>query len=374
MIEMTKNKFFVYITLTFVGVLIGFLFGGINIISSTYSKPFGNPGDPVPLRKVSVPRYGSKIGNSKIIIPASKDNSSKRTIPTTKGEFQSAGTMTAQNITKIIILTYRRSGSSFFAELFKQNPNIFYMFEPLKAVVERYDIDTPVAGPAFLKEIMNCRFSGNSYLSQVTSMHGWRWQAIFRNVKILNDVPKVCVDSDIVASKIIRLANIGQIAPYFGKDTAILFLARDPRGILNSRNHETRSYKNLALELKKKDMESLCYNSLTNINFIKDLKAKRKELDLKPLIKQVIYEDFAYDTLTNAQKLYKALDIPFHQSVRYWIGKNTSTFSGGTYGTSRNSTSIPTKWMVQLSPVELNMIQNITDCREVIQSLGFKIQ
>jgi len=34
----------------------------------------------------------------------------------------------------VIILTYQRSGSSFFGQMFNSNPSSFYMFEPLDAL------------------------------------------------------------------------------------------------------------------------------------------------------------------------------------------------------------------------------------------------
>ena len=34
----------------------------------------------------------------------------------------------------VIILTYQRSGSSFFGQMFNSNPNAFYMFEPLDSL------------------------------------------------------------------------------------------------------------------------------------------------------------------------------------------------------------------------------------------------
>jgi len=34
----------------------------------------------------------------------------------------------------VIILTYQRSGSSFFGQMFNTNPSAFYMFEPLDAL------------------------------------------------------------------------------------------------------------------------------------------------------------------------------------------------------------------------------------------------
>ena len=37
-------------------------------------------------------------------------------------------------VTKVIIMTYMRSGSTFLGELFDQNPAAFYWFEPIDGV------------------------------------------------------------------------------------------------------------------------------------------------------------------------------------------------------------------------------------------------
>ncbi|CAH1788376.1 unnamed protein product, partial [Owenia fusiformis] len=178
----------------------------------------------------------------------------------------------ARNINKVIIFTYRRSGSSFFAELFNQNPDVFYMFEPLKAIEDNYDIkDLPLIGPPFLRQIMDCHFHNNTFLSQVKTMKYWNWKQIFRNMNQLEEVQNKCKHAKIVVAKIIRMENIAQIIPYFGKDTAIIFLTRDPRAILNSRNHENDKYMKMSLDKKRQDMLSVCQNTLMNINIIQNL-------------------------------------------------------------------------------------------------------
>jgi hypothetical protein len=35
-------------------------------------------------------------------------------------------------MTRVILLTYHRGGSSFLGEIFAQNPEVFYWFEPLE--------------------------------------------------------------------------------------------------------------------------------------------------------------------------------------------------------------------------------------------------
>ena len=39
---------------------------------------------------------------------------------------------------KIMILTYKRSGSTFLGDLFDQSPDVFYVFEPLFGLGDKY--------------------------------------------------------------------------------------------------------------------------------------------------------------------------------------------------------------------------------------------
>ncbi|CAH1798640.1 unnamed protein product [Owenia fusiformis] len=352
-----------YITLTLTGVLISTLIGGMGSWSSSYGNAgylvkCGSRDETVTVKRTKF-TLRDGINDEKEITSQNKTRDEK--IP--------------RNITKVIILTYRRSGSSFFAELLKQNPGVFFIFEPLVPVAEKHgDLDVPIVGPAYIREILNCRFGSNSFLNQSATMKGWRWQSVFRGVSDFKAIPKVCLGRGIVATKIIRLRNIGEIAPFFDEDTAILSLARDPRGILNSRNKENVEYMNQTLEQKKNDMKVLCYNMLTNINFIHDLDKSKKRLRSSAFIKQVLYEDFAMNPLNNTKELYKTLNIEFHEAVQQWIEKNTSNNSnwGSVYGTSRNSSSLPSMWRHELSQKELHMIQNITNCSKVIKLLGFQ--
>ena len=46
--------------------------------------------------------------------------------------------------TKLILLTYMRSGSSFAGEIFNNHPEVFYVYEPLWATEQYYKNGQPI--------------------------------------------------------------------------------------------------------------------------------------------------------------------------------------------------------------------------------------
>ena len=80
----------------------------------------------------------------------------------------------------VIIVSEPRSGSSFLGQIFNQHPNVFYLFEPLRAVTVATNEDLYLNLPSenynrlalkLLFEILNCRFRSSVYLDYFNSFH-----------------------------------------------------------------------------------------------------------------------------------------------------------------------------------------------------------
>ena len=80
----------------------------------------------------------------------------------------------------VIIVSEPRSGSSFLGQIFNQHPNVFYLFEPLRAVTVVTNEDLYLNLPSenynrlalkLLFEILNCRFRSSFYLDHFNSFH-----------------------------------------------------------------------------------------------------------------------------------------------------------------------------------------------------------
>ncbi|CAH1773400.1 unnamed protein product [Owenia fusiformis] len=288
------------------------------------------------------------------------------------------GSYNTRNITKIVIFTYMRSGSTFFSELFSQHPDVFYIFEPLRICgCLKHDFDYPkdktTIQNAYIKYILNCDFGNNDFLSRVKNNKKCKWKSTFRGVDDVESVPHLCASKKIVAIKIIRAESLERVAGVLGSDTALFFLIRDPRGVLNSRKQLPSQNMYMHMADKLRDMNDLCKMDLANYEFLQRLsRESASQLHKMPLIKLIQYEHIAYDPLSIAKKLYEFINIPFHNRVADWI--NNNTFSGSDqilHGTKRKSKEIPNKWRTGLTKEEIHMVHSIKACAKVVELFGY---
>ncbi|CAH1783357.1 unnamed protein product, partial [Owenia fusiformis] len=213
--------------------------------------------------------------------------------------FTNDGSYNTRNITKIVILTYMRSGSTFFSELFSQHPDVFYMFEPLRACHCLKHCNTTIQN-AYIKDILNCDFGNNDFLSWVKNHKKCKWKSTFRGVDDFESISHICASKKIVAIKVIRAKSLERVAGVLGSDTALFFLIRDPRGVLNSRK-QLPSHMYMNMTDKVRDMNNLCKMDLANYEFLQRLsRESASQLHNMPLIKLIQYEHIAYDPLSIA--------------------------------------------------------------------------
>ena len=175
----------------------------------------------------------------------------------------------------VILFSNKRSGSSFVGELLNQNPNAFYLFEPLfpftrtceTLIEDRVDL---------LKKLINCdlsnlletykyafRITGHTDLhakcvrnhlcfyerhKQLLTKYSKKCKAEQKSghycgfpIK-LDILSSICKTSSIVAFKILRICDIASLETVLSElearsDVTLKFihLVRDPRAIMNSR-------------------------------------------------------------------------------------------------------------------------------------------
>ncbi|CAH1795950.1 unnamed protein product [Owenia fusiformis] len=281
------------------------------------------------------------------------------------------------SIKKIIIMAAYRSGSTFFGELFRQNSDIYYTYEPLKFFSKETEYSTDKKnGSRIVRKVLNCDWS----TLLVLYYRGYNW-AIKYPDRTFDDIFEMCHKREFSATKIIRQDNLERLASIFGNETAILLLIRDPRGILNSRAHlSVRKEHPLNQSDHQYRLEALtltCRNFVTNMRYIQNLGTTQKKN--MPFIKLVKYEDVACNTIQEAKKLYKYLGLQFPENIAQWIKNNTNNTKDSIYRafksqflTQRNSKAMTTKWLKQLKPSSIFEVQNISECAEVIRMAGYK--
>ncbi len=275
---------------------------------------------------------------------------------------------TTHDITKnnknvqLIIVTRWRSGSSFTGELFNNNPEFTYFFEPLIGTVNRRPGSTfSDRHRDVLHNILRCNFTHSN--------HTW-WQGqipinceksltfsrsilceYFRVVLTpQNDtsavVEEVCQSRAHVAIKTVRVPNIGQLEQIVNDkslNVKVIHLIRDPRAVYLSR-------------AKTQDVDEMyddeCEEMESNLRFWKDMPdwLRGRHMLLR-------YEDLADDPFLLTEKIYQFLGLAVPETVKMWLKYNTNWNEVGEFSRTRVSKEAAHKWRTKIDYKTMLAIQ-----------------
>jgi hypothetical protein len=137
--------------------------------------------------------------------------------------------------TVVLLVSDYRSGSSLLGEMFNQNDDVFYLFEPLMGVVG------PSNQKRFLEGLMKCSPKHWGFLRRSRQSGCGEFQGEteeYRScLKSVNSTAE-CLKYEITAAKFIRLRGISSLREFGILDRPNVFVLhsfRDPRGTINSR-------------------------------------------------------------------------------------------------------------------------------------------
>ena len=186
---------------------------------------------------------------------------------------------------------------------------------------------------------------------------------------------KECSEYKHKVTKIIRGRYLNLAMPLLkhGSKYHILYLVRDPRGVIASRYHIEKQ--------KRKDpdifhsMRTAILNSTRNrCNVYKrnlEYLVKKVEFTNATNFRIIRYEDLAYNPLSMAESIYNFLGINLPKSVKNWITRSTvNRVSNSHHGTKRNSASAAEAWRHDI-PYDLALEMDV-QCAEVLQLLGYR--
>ncbi|CBY20999.1 unnamed protein product [Oikopleura dioica] len=326
--------------------------------------------------------------------------------PTLKKSFNDFSTkrgVEKQRQTKgTVLLTYYRSGSSFLGQLFNQNPEVFYHFEPLFPFTRDCSSDSP----AFknekienLERILACDmpnmrnltqkipdFNQNLYNSRICLLTGacFRFNSLSLcdpqlcpqfpvgelkcsscgplNLEVTDDL---CRQKKMTVVKTIRICNGSWLESISNSmSLKIVHLIRDPRAIAKSRLSvpddpitEGEIVKNIT-DLCKQQM--LTHDK----NFGKDEYST------------VLYEDLNRMPFEKAQEIYDFVGLDFHPKVKGWIQRKKTVIHNqiiqakNPFGTYRNAAAVLETWPSKLSYEIVAGIQE--GCEELMEEFGYK--
>lgn len=297
----------------------------------------------------------------------------------------------------LLIVTQRRSGSSFLGQIFNQNPWVFFHFEPLKLLEIQKNV-YPNAS-SLLANLLKCRFDRTPHLTDFynhETLHRMSSKVLcspplcVTNVdynKMRSSTVKKCgpLEAEVMTNlcnvyphkvvKLIRLYSVESLTPLLkDKDInlKVIHLLRDPRGTLSSRSKEDPK-RTKALSLGKSlshDAAYICRRMRHNFNFARN----NPEL-LRGRYLRVRYEDIATDPEGWTAALYKFAgmgDVPVN--VHNWIQQNTrestSEASRDIYSTHRNSSANAQAWRHHVTFPVVKEIQKY--CGEVMEEVGYR--
>ncbi|XP_072169700.1 carbohydrate sulfotransferase 1-like [Diadema setosum] len=296
----------------------------------------------------------------------------------------------------LLIVTQRRSGSSFLGQIFNQNPWVFFHFEPLKLLEIKKNVYKNAS--VLLQNIFKCRFDKTPYLMDLynnETLHRLSSKVLcspplcrlnmdFNMLKtpmvkrcpLLKEesVTNVCNVYPHKVVKLIRLYNIetlGSLLRDKELNVKIVHLLRDPRGTLLSRAKEhPSSAKALSLGTSlDHDAAYICRRMRQNFRFVR----QNKDL-LKNRYMRVRYEDIAAHPERWTRALYKFAgmgDVPL--DVFKWIQQNTQASSvkdvQDTYSTHRNSSATAQAWRHSIDFPVVQAIQSF--CDDVLNEAGY---
>ena len=255
---------------------------------------------------------------------------------------------------KVLIISRGRSGSSFLGDLFNQNNEMFYLFEPM-GIYLTDSSGHKSKGFKILDDLYQCKFGERLFLNFMLESSGFR-----RKSKKLSTFPGQCPRisriSQFCLSKILQSSCVHSSAlvakvlthrlPQGGlwgirkildanQNLRIVHLLRDPRRVIASmRKAGWFKGKNFVTHTKY-----ICSSIWENLKHVLNESAYYKNR-----YKIVVFSDMMFNPSTTVRELYDFLKMgPVPDSIFTWIKQNTEASeskSKQTYRTARNSTEV----------------------------------
>ncbi|XP_030051220.1 carbohydrate sulfotransferase 6-like [Microcaecilia unicolor] len=314
--------------------------------------------------------------------------------------------------THLLILSSWRSGSSFLGQLFNQNPEVFYLLEPTRAVwftmpkMNPYQLHPPLRD--LVRSIFSCNMSAFlPYMPRaqfISELFGWHESRalcsppacgaqqrsdIIDRPKCNRSCPKnpfekmeeACRSYSHVVVKEVRFLDLEVLYPLLSDPSLnlkIIHLVRDPRAILSSRQY--------FLELETDDaIISRGHSSMTNSTPVMQVICKGQvqiyhtaSQNPPPFLKDryrlIRFEDFVKDPLANIKSLYEYVGLNMSSNLESWVHnithgtipkkKSFMHFTG-------NSKEIAQHWRQKLNFQKVKEVQKL--CRQEMHMFGYQL-
>lgn len=278
---------------------------------------------------------------------------------------------------RILIISTWRSGSSFLGEIFESLPGTFYYYEPLHSLGTRKLRDHDDLSMVYmLNDLLHCKMDqAGPYIKELRKTkfllelnHRLNEKCPGGHCLTPRFLSKLCLSFQNIVAKVVRLnLNSADILLSMDEKLQVIFLIRDPRGIMHSRNHpdiirfckphsDCGSSRFLCNEMEKEFHESQILSKKYPGRF--------------HLVK---FEEFiTSDIQMNVKKIFLGIGLPFHGEVGKFIADHTSyKVSDDDRNTYRNSIDVPFAWRMKMSQSEQKRVNRI--CRKALRLWNYPL-
>lgn len=355
-------------------------------------------------KKTSASLRVSPLGLGRVVVNIGRES--------VKQKFgQVDGIYTPESVTSykgnLIIAAQPRTGSSFLGDAFNQHPDVFYLFEPLRGIVNSPLQHLKDPKPMqFLAGILHCKFSQPTYIKHIQNFRRFSSNALsspplcakktFRDTtrkKCVSlstiNMGAVCKSNyNVTVMKILtsRIPN-GTVKSLFplcdSTNCTIIYLVRDPRpvvfsqmkvGIQSWQNFKVRGSHDTAPRPSiQMYSASVCRQIEANVKTFKNLTGW-----MKSRYHILRYEDLAGNATETLRRVYKMVGLEMVNSTLEWIELHTTGKRGSSkrdsqnynYSTRRNSKAAIDNWRLEIDPCVVHIIEH--SCRSVMKLLGYK--
>ncbi|GAB0099002.1 uncharacterized protein DMENIID0001_148200 [Sergentomyia squamirostris] len=279
-----------------------------------------------------------------------------------------------------IVIAKSRSGSTFFGDLLNSVPGTFYTYEPLfilhgKPILNENDPKAPMA-VSHVKKILQCDFSGRDM--KIYLNDGKRLPFFFKHNtriwRLSEEYPQffwtpsfqtsICRLFPMQSMKIVQLP-----LSIFGKllddlNVRIVFLIRDPRGMLNSRKPLKWCHDGFP---HCSDPSTVCQDIVADYYAAELFRNKYPDR-----FRVVRYEDLCLNPYEMSMEILHFYGLPsMHSKVQEFLESHTKIDMGDAYSTHRNTKSTPYHWITDLSYEEIDAIQSV--CTDAMALWGYQM-
>jgi len=313
----------------------------------------------------------------------------------------------------VLIVTNKRSGSSFVGEMFMRNPKAYYLFEPLFPFTRECDrfqrerIET-------LEKFSQCQFDdvaqeygrifnmtqkedtyAHCQATNVCFLHrNPTLQGIYRQYaarkhkypfrkKLEGEIlSEMCRDAEFTVFKVLRSCRISSFVHLIkeglpGYQFKIIHLLRDPRAIMSSRM-QIPGQRAEARTHFEQDVIKLCDKMDVNLRLTNDL----MESKYKSSYMRVRLEDITFDPIKYAAQFYEFIEEPLPREVTNWLidlkineatnqkQRSRAQKEADTFQTNRKSGDVINGWRREIEYGKMLTVQN--RCSSVLEMLFYK--